>query len=102
MDEPSINERSEVMSERVMDICAAMIALMLAGAAAAQTAGEANLPNGNAGPSAVAPPHDLTKPSMRANPSAWPDADARACLEFATNPEVITCAERYRPHKRNA
>jgi len=90
------------MSKRAMDVCAAMIALMLAGTAAAQTAGETTLPNGNAGPSAVAPPHELTKPSVRADPSAGPDADARACLEFATNPEVITCAEQYRPHKRKA
>jgi len=30
------------------------------------------------------------------------DADARLCLEFPTNLQVIMCAEKYRPHKRNA
>ena len=88
------------MSKWTTDVCAATIALMLAGSAAAQTAGEVTLPNGNAGPSTVAPPHELTKSSIQANPSAVPDADARACLEFASNPEVIMCAETYRPHKR--
>jgi hypothetical protein len=28
--------------------------------------------------------------------------DPRRCLEFSTNLEVHTCAEKYRPHKRNA
>ncbi len=29
-------------------------------------------------------------------------SDPRRCLEFSTNLEVHTCAEKYRPHKRNA
>jgi hypothetical protein len=36
----------------------------------------------------------------------WPtrdtnsNLDVRFCLDFATNLEVITCAEKYRPHRR--
>jgi hypothetical protein len=30
------------------------------------------------------------------------DADARLCLEFPTNLQVIMCAEKYRPHKHKA
>lgn len=30
------------------------------------------------------------------------NADARHCLEFPTNLQVIACAEKYRPHKRSA
>jgi hypothetical protein len=30
------------------------------------------------------------------------DADARLCLEFPTNLQVIMCAEKYRPHQRKA
>lgn len=40
---------------------------------------------------------------VRVNRDAAADvhADARLCLEFTTNLEVIACAEKYRPHKRN-
>ena len=30
-----------------------------------------------------------------------PDADARHCLAFPANLQVIMCAEKYRSHKRN-
>jgi len=30
------------------------------------------------------------------------DADARLCLEFATNEQVIMCAEKYRPGRRRS
>lgn len=36
-----------------------------------------------------------------AAPAPDADADARHCLEFAANLEVIMCAEKYRSHKRN-
>ena len=42
-----------------------------------------------------------TARSSGALPSrAFRDADARHCLELTTNPEVIVCAEKYRPHAR--
>ena len=47
-----------------------------------------------------APPPERTRPSARANRDAGADADARLCLEFPTNLEVIRCAEKYRQHKR--
>ena len=52
--------------------------------------------------SGVATPQDEVKPPIRLNRVAMTDADARHCLEFATNLEVIVCAEKYRPRKRNA
>ena len=45
-----------------------------------------------------APPPDA-QPPMRAQHDASGDADARHCLELATNNEVIACAEKYRSNK---
>ena len=45
-----------------------------------------------------APPTD-TQPPMRAQHDASGDADARHCLELATNNDIIACAEKYRSHK---
>jgi hypothetical protein len=59
-------------------------------------------PNASPGASAVAPSQDGTMPPIRASRDATTDADARLCLEFPTNLQVIMCAEKYRPHKRNA
>jgi len=59
-------------------------------------------PNAKASVSAAAPPQVATKPPTRARAQTGPDADARICLEFPTAPEVIMCAEKYRPHKPNA
>jgi hypothetical protein len=38
--------------------------------------------------------------SAGANRAAARDADARVCLEFASNLQVIACAEKYRRHRR--
>jgi len=43
-----------------------------------------------------------TPPPMRPSREAAADADARLCLEFPTNEQVIMCAEKYRPHRRKA
>jgi hypothetical protein len=59
-------------------------------------------PNASPGASAVAPSQDGTSLPIRASNDAATDADARLCLEFPTNLQVIMCAEKYRPHKRNA
>jgi hypothetical protein len=59
-------------------------------------------PNASPSASAVAPSQERSKPPIRANRDAAMDADARHCLEFPTNLQVIICAEKYRPHKRNA
>lgn len=64
----------------------------------------AQSPSPNASPRApaVAPPQAEAKPPIRANRDAFVEADARHCLELPTNAEVIACAEKYRPHKRNS
>jgi hypothetical protein len=59
-------------------------------------------PDASPSASAVAPSQEGTKPPTRANRHAAMDADARLCLEFPTNFQVILCAEKYLPHKRNA
>jgi hypothetical protein len=59
-------------------------------------------PNASPGVSAVAPSRDGMRPPIGASHDAATDADARLCLEFPTNLQVIMCAEKYRPHKRNA
>lgn len=59
-------------------------------------------PDASPGASAVAPSQEGMKPPIRANRHAAMDADARLCLEFPTNFQVILCAEKYLPRKRNA
>ena len=54
----------------------------------------------NPSASAVAPPQQ--NPPVRANRDAAMDADARHCLEFPTNLQIIVCAEKYLAHKRRA
>ena len=38
-------------------------------------------------------------PSARAGRARLASADARGCLDFPTNPQVIACAEKYRPDR---
>lgn len=59
-------------------------------------------PDASPGASAVAPSQEGTKRPIRVSRHAAMDADARLCLEFPTNFQVILCAEKYLPHKRNA
>ena len=42
------------------------------------------------------------KPPTRANQGAAADVDARHCLDFPTNLQVIMRREKYRPHKRKS
>jgi hypothetical protein len=58
-------------------------------------------PNDSPGASAAALTPDGSKLPIRASRDAATDADARLCLEFPTNLQVIMCAEKYRPRKRN-
>ncbi|MEO8344642.1 MAG: hypothetical protein ABI607_03005 [Betaproteobacteria bacterium] len=67
-----------------------------------QAVAQSSAPNASPNMSGVATPQDEVKPPIRLNRVAVTDADARRCLEFATNLEVIVCAEKYRPRKRNA
>ena len=49
-------------------------------------------------PVAAAPPSApaATRTAARAKSRSWTRADARVCLEFPTNLQVIKCAEKYR------
>jgi len=80
------------------EIAAILLSIFMALPAA--FAGE-SAPSTNTGGSGV----ELTQsvPKRLAPPSrvAAPDPDARHCLEYPTNREVIACAEKYRAHKRN-
>jgi hypothetical protein len=47
----------------------------------------------------VAPTEVGVKSPIRANREVAGDSDARRCLEFPTNDQVIRCAEKYLPRK---
>jgi hypothetical protein len=50
----------------------------------------------------TATPQRETKGSLRSARESITDADARLCLEFPTNTQVIMCAEKYRPDRRRS
>lgn len=52
--------------------------------------------------SPTATPQVATKTSARSARESTTDADARLCLEFPTNAQVIMCAEKYRRDRRRA
>ena len=62
----------------------------------------AQSPAPNSVPSAVVAPSQEGTTPIRANRDAASDADARHCLDFASNLQIITCAEKYRAHERKA
>ena len=47
-------------------------------------------------PAAAVPPAAEKRPAPRTTRGSSTRADARVCLEFATNLEIIKCAEKYR------
>ena len=59
-------------------------------------------PKAQTGAAAVAPSQEGKRPVVRASQSAAPDADARSCLQYPTNLQVMVCAEKYRPKRRDA
>jgi hypothetical protein len=59
-------------------------------------------PTASPSASAVAPSQEGKKPPIRATRDAAMDTDARNCLDLPTNLQVILCAEKYLPRKRNA
>jgi len=65
-------------------------------------AAQGTAPNAPAAAPIAAPSQEAAKPPIQANARVAPDADARACLEFPTNLQIIKCAEKYLPHKRNS
>ena len=71
-------------------------------AALPQAVAQSSTPSASASASDVAVPKGEPKPTPRADRDTATGADARLCLEFPTNREVIACAEKYRRHKRSA
>ena len=67
-------------------------------AAFAQNSGSSDA---NAATPAAAPQRE-SKGSIRSARESAADADARLCLEFPTNTQVIMCAEKYRPDRRRS
>jgi hypothetical protein len=63
---------------------------------------QSQAPNTGPNASAVAPPQEGTNPPIRTNRDEAMNGDARHCLEFPTNLQIIICAEKYLPHKRRA
>jgi len=81
------------------EACVVVSALILAAlaSASAQTPPAPQTPPSSA-PAPAAAPSDSQSPN-RAARDASGDADARHCLDLATNPEIIACAEKYRSHR---
>jgi hypothetical protein len=71
--------------------------VILALAALSPAIAQNSLPNASPDP-AVAPSDQETKASTRSDRDSLPDA--RICLKFPTNLQIINCAEKYRTHKR--
>ena len=61
---------------------------------------QGSAPNAPAGASAGVPPRVEQKVPPPTRGDAPTEADARHCLELATNLEVIACAEKYRSQRR--
>ena len=80
-------------------VTTALVLALLAASSAAIAQNPA--PNPGAGAAVVAPPQEQARPPAQPNRSAAADADARRCLDFPDNSEVIKCAERYLPRRRN-
>ena len=81
------------------ELAVAMLSLLVA-IAVAHAADPA--PSGVSGPTSTKRAPEQASPAPRRAGEAVSNADARHCLEFSTNLQVIACAEKYRPHKRSA
>jgi hypothetical protein len=81
-----------------------LIATALFAIVAGSTTAMAQFPasNANSAASPAATSQVATEGSIRAARESAADADARRCLEFPTNAQVITCAEKYRRDRRRA
>ena len=77
---------------------AAVLSIILAAMPLASGA-QSSAPNAPSGATAAVPPQVEQNVPTRARGDASADADARHCLELATNVEVIACAEKYRARK---
>jgi hypothetical protein len=74
--------------------------LVLAGLFLACSSAIAEAQAPNAAAPAAAPPPAVSAPPAPTDRRRDAHADARVCLEFPTELQVIACAEKYRPAKR--
>ena len=80
----------------------ATLVVALSVLAAFSSAGAQSPPPAASAPApAVAPAEKAPAAPLRSNRDAVSGADARRCLEFSTNPEIIQCAEKYLHRRRN-
>jgi hypothetical protein len=83
-------------SKRMFAIASVVTAISAASGQAPAPAAPAPAPAATAAPApATAPPKLDQKAPPRAARVSIVDADARNCLEFPSNEEVIKCAEKY-------
>lgn len=75
----------------VIVLCGTLLAMSFA---YAQSAGPATGTTG-----AAAAPDSMAPARAAAERRGLAGADARHCLEFPTNLQIITCAEKYRPRR---
>jgi hypothetical protein len=56
-------------------------------------------PAGESSSGAMAAPTNEPRAAARTDRTRLAYADARVCLDFPSNPQVIACAEKYRPDR---
>jgi hypothetical protein len=76
----------------------AVVSMLLAAMPLAAGA-QSSAPNAPGGTAVSVPPRIEQNQPPQARGDAPAEADARHCLELATNLEVIACAEKYRSRK---
>jgi len=81
-------------------VIATTLFAVLAGLATAMAQSPA--PSDASAATPAATPQRETKGSIPSARESKTDADARLCLEFPTNAQVIMCAEKYRPDRRRS
>jgi len=81
-------------STRMFAIASVMTAISAVSGQAPTPAAPAPAPTTAPAPAATPPKLDQ-KPPARAARVSIVDSDARNCLEFPSNPEIIKCAEKY-------
>jgi hypothetical protein len=74
--------------------------LTLAGLFLACSSAAAQGPAANNAPAATIAPPAASAPPPPTDPRRDAHADARKCLEFPTELQVIACAEKYRPARK--
>lgn len=88
------------MSLRFLSLSVLVLPLALAVFPGAQAQGPPQAPN--AVPAKTGAPEKPADTALAVDRQQSSGPDARVCLEFPTTAQVIMCAEKYRPRKRQA